>query len=93
MCRDIRTKFHKDWFRHSKVNRGETHTHGEQRDLTSLLYFFQNKESRLKNKASRKVGDQFFPELLVLSLVVAFIYLYLTGKIQLNGSTEPNGRT
>jgi hypothetical protein len=23
---DIRTKFHKNWFRHSKVNRGDTHT-------------------------------------------------------------------
>jgi hypothetical protein len=26
-CRDIRTKSHKDWFRRSKVNRGETQTH------------------------------------------------------------------
>jgi hypothetical protein len=26
-----------------------THTHGQQRDLISLLYFFQNKESRLTN--------------------------------------------
>jgi hypothetical protein len=29
--------------------RGDTHTHGQQRDLISLLYFFQNKESRLIN--------------------------------------------
>jgi hypothetical protein len=26
-CRDIHTKFHKDWFRHSKVNRGDTQAH------------------------------------------------------------------
>jgi hypothetical protein len=36
---DIHTKFHKDWFRHSKANRGETHR--QQRDLISLLYFFK----------------------------------------------------
>jgi hypothetical protein len=27
----------------------QTHTHRQQRDLISLLYFFQNKESRLKS--------------------------------------------
>jgi hypothetical protein len=43
-CRDIRTKFHKDWFRHLKVNWG---THGQQRDLISYFIFF-NKWSRLK---------------------------------------------
>jgi hypothetical protein len=50
-CRDIRTKFHKDCFRHSKVNRGggmHRHTHRQQVDLISLLLFFQNDESRLK---------------------------------------------
>jgi hypothetical protein len=38
-----------------QVNRGDTqtHTHGQKRDLISLLYFFQNKESRLK-----KVKDE-----------------------------------
>jgi hypothetical protein len=25
-CHDIRTKFHKDWFNHSKFNYGDTHT-------------------------------------------------------------------
>jgi hypothetical protein len=46
--RDIRTKFHKDLFRCSKVNKGgytDTHankqTHEQQRDLMSLLYFFK----------------------------------------------------
>jgi hypothetical protein len=24
---DIRTKYHKDWFRHSEVNKGDTQTH------------------------------------------------------------------
>jgi hypothetical protein len=51
MCLDIHTKFHKDWFNHSKVNRGgysyrERHT--QQGDLISLLLFFQNKDSGLK---------------------------------------------
>jgi hypothetical protein len=39
--------FIKIWFRHSKVNRGDTQTHKECRDHISLLLFFQNKESRL----------------------------------------------
>jgi hypothetical protein len=38
----IYTKFHKDWFRRSKVNKGgytDTHTQGKQRNLISLLNF------------------------------------------------------
>jgi hypothetical protein len=31
----------KDWFRHSKVNKGDTQTNRQQRDLISLLYFFK----------------------------------------------------
>jgi hypothetical protein len=52
------TKFYKDLFSHSKVNRAYTHadthththtqTHREQDDLISLLFLFQNKERRLK---------------------------------------------
>jgi hypothetical protein len=26
-CHDVRTKFNKDWFRHSKVIKGDTQTH------------------------------------------------------------------
>lgn len=40
----MRTWFHKDWFRSSKVA-WKTHTH--QGDQISLNSFFQNKESRL----------------------------------------------
>jgi hypothetical protein len=61
-CHDMHTKFHKDWFRQSKVNKGETdkhtytrararthtHTHTHTGDLASLLLFFQNKERRPK---------------------------------------------
>jgi hypothetical protein len=48
-CRDIRTKVHKYWFRHSKADMGgDARTSGEQRDFISLLYFFQNKESGIK---------------------------------------------
>jgi hypothetical protein len=40
-CRDIRTEFHKDLFRQSKVNMGDKHTRGQQRDLISLLCFLK----------------------------------------------------
>jgi hypothetical protein len=39
----IYTKFHKCWFRHSKVNRGDSQAHKQHGDSISLLY-----ESRLK---------------------------------------------
>jgi hypothetical protein len=56
------TKFNKDLFRHSKVDRGDaqTDTHTEYGDLISLLLFFQNKESRLKRRA---VKWKFKPEM------------------------------
>jgi hypothetical protein len=40
-------KFHKDWFSHSIVHRGDTltDTHRQQRDLISLLLFFLNNGS------------------------------------------------
>jgi hypothetical protein len=41
-------KLNKDWFRHSKVDRGNSQTHRQPGDFISLLLFFQNKESRLK---------------------------------------------
>jgi hypothetical protein len=46
-CHDIHTKFHEDWFSHSKVDEGDTQTHRQHGDLISLLLFFQKKESRL----------------------------------------------
>jgi hypothetical protein len=42
-CHDIHTKFHKEWFRNSKVDAG-THTHRQQGDLINLLYFFKIKK-------------------------------------------------
>jgi hypothetical protein len=44
-CHDMHTKFHEEWFRHSKVNWGGIHR--EHGDRINLLIFFQNKESRL----------------------------------------------
>jgi hypothetical protein len=41
-------KFHKDWFSHSKVDKGDMHTDRQQGDLIRLLYFFQ----------ARKVGSK-----------------------------------
>jgi hypothetical protein len=45
---DIDAKFHKDSFSHSKVDEGDTQTHGQHGDFISLLLFFQNKEIKLK---------------------------------------------
>jgi hypothetical protein len=52
-CRD--TKFNKDWYRRSNVNRvgRYTDTHGQQRDLITLLNLSQNKESRLKKGTNK----------------------------------------
>jgi hypothetical protein len=47
----VHTKFHKDWFGNSKVDRRDctdAKIHRQHSDLISLLLFFQNKESRLK---------------------------------------------
>jgi hypothetical protein len=44
MCRDIRARFHKDWFRRSEVNTGgntDANTHEQQRDIISLCHFFK----------------------------------------------------
>jgi hypothetical protein len=47
-CHDIHTKFHKHWFRHSKVN-GRIHRHTNSVVIAiSQFLFFQKKESRLK---------------------------------------------
>jgi hypothetical protein len=48
-CHDTHTKFHKNLFRHSKVNRGNPQTQRQHGYHTSLLsFFFRNKGSRLK---------------------------------------------
>jgi hypothetical protein len=56
----IHTNFRKDWFRHSKVLRGDTHTDTDtdQADLVSLFLFlfFQNKESCLKGRWAQHVA-------------------------------------
>jgi hypothetical protein len=39
-CHHMHTKFHKDWFSHSEVNRGDSQTHREHGDCISLLSFF-----------------------------------------------------
>jgi hypothetical protein len=40
--RDMYAKFLEDWFRHSNVNRGDTHIdrHRQKGDLINLLLFF-----------------------------------------------------
>jgi hypothetical protein len=48
-CHYVRTKFHKDWFRHSKVNRGGG-IHRQRGYHVSLLSVFENKASRLKTQ-------------------------------------------
>jgi hypothetical protein len=49
-CYDIHTEFYKKWFRHSKVDGGDSQTHRQQCDLISLHLYSKNKESRLKLK-------------------------------------------
>jgi hypothetical protein len=51
-CHDIHIKFHKDWFRHLKINgeRGDSQTHGQHGDCISPLPLFQNKKGRLKTE-------------------------------------------
>jgi hypothetical protein len=49
-----------------------THTHGQQRDLISLLYFFQNKESRLK-KATFVLGtfvDYAYTHIILICILI-----------------------
>jgi hypothetical protein len=46
--------FMKTWFRHSKVDKGETHTHRQYGDCISLLLVFRNKKSRLKKMETQK---------------------------------------
>jgi hypothetical protein len=52
---DIHTKFHKNWFRHSNVDRGDTHTQTQRHkaNLIRPLLVFQNKEVQLKMCPSR----------------------------------------
>jgi hypothetical protein len=36
----VHTRFYKDWFRHSEVDKGDTQTHRQHGDLMSLLLFY-----------------------------------------------------
>jgi hypothetical protein len=38
---EMGTKFHKDWFRHSKVDGGDSQTHRQYDDCISLFYSFK----------------------------------------------------
>jgi hypothetical protein len=49
--------FRKNWFRHSKVNRGDIQTHGQHGDLISLLLLFLNKENGLNMFSKRQDGN------------------------------------
>jgi hypothetical protein len=44
----MHTKFLKDWFRLSKVDRGAKQTYRQHGDLIILLLFVKNEECRLK---------------------------------------------
>jgi hypothetical protein len=44
----VYAKFHRDWFRHSKINVRDTHTNTHTYGQEGYLIFFLNKESRLK---------------------------------------------
>jgi hypothetical protein len=51
MIYTVYAKFHRDWFSHSKVDRGDTHI--QHVDLIGLLSFFQNKKGRQKGKQQK----------------------------------------
>jgi hypothetical protein len=48
-CHDMHINVHKDWFRHSQVDRGYSQTQRQHSDLINLHLFFKNKENRLKS--------------------------------------------
>jgi hypothetical protein len=49
----IYIELHKDWFSHSKDDWWDTQTYRQHGDCICLLSFFQNKESRLRNRHRR----------------------------------------
>jgi hypothetical protein len=50
-CHDVRTKFHKNWFRQSTVDRRDSHTRTQKAwRCHKPTFILQNKESRLKGK-------------------------------------------
>jgi hypothetical protein len=48
-------KFHNEYFKHSKVDKGGSQLHRQSFDSISLLLFLQNTESGLKTKASSTI--------------------------------------
>jgi hypothetical protein len=54
----IYTKFHKDWFRHSKVDMMDEHTDTPTARRFHKLNFVQNKESRLKTDQHKQQLDR-----------------------------------
>jgi hypothetical protein len=67
----IHSKFHKDWFRYSGVNRGDAQ-HRQHGDFISLLVSFKNKEIRLKRRLHLSMQLWGFePVILVLVLLEA----------------------
>jgi hypothetical protein len=96
MCHDIHTKFHKDWFRGSKVVKGRIHiqTHRQLGDLISLLLFFKNKETRLiKMKAIALIRVMFSRALSPyrvsgLQPVVMVVFLHHTLKCRHVGNVK-----
>jgi hypothetical protein len=60
-CHGIHTKFHKDWFRHSKVDREHTHTVKESK-VTSLAYFYFFKIWKVAPKKKREHRFESNPE-------------------------------
>jgi hypothetical protein len=55
-CHDIRTKFHADWFRHSKVNGEGGYTHRHQGNLISLLSWFQESHVTTDGQSVSRLG-------------------------------------
>jgi hypothetical protein len=67
-CHGTHIEFKKYWFRHSKVDRGDTQTYRQHGDFINLLLFFRSKKSRL-NIFFKVVCDIYKP--------INYIYIYI----------------
>jgi hypothetical protein len=74
----VHTKFHNDWFRHSKLD-GMDNADTQNGDFISLLLRFRTRESRLEHR-DREVDDS----VAILSSLLTYIHVKEKTKVSLN---------
>jgi hypothetical protein len=77
-CHNIHTKFHTDWFRHSKVDGGGGGFTDSMVLAVAYFLFFQNKESRLKYILSSKLHSLRVSYIFSISPFLSLIKLRIT---------------